>query len=174
LLDGSNVFGADVRPRCYFGEPTEILGEEEEMEKRHLKAPKAQKLFFISPPPSPPVGWEMRNEEPPNKDMHAEDLATALAKLHHHPNTQQVADEMDTTPVSAENTPNRQRSGSSTVIYNPEDHGDSPNLPAVMVEDTTTARAEEEELDEVSPIDGGGKKVFAHTSRPPVELMDQS
>lgn len=143
------------------------------MEKRHLKAPKAQKMFFISPPPSPPVGWEMRHEGPPNKDVHAEDLASALAKLHHDPTAQQVADQMDTTPVTAD-TPNRQRSGSSTVIYNPEDHGDSPNLPAVMVEDTTLSGAEDEELVDVSPIEGSGKPILAHTARPPVELMDQS
>jgi len=174
LLDGSNVFGADVRARCYFGEPTPILGEEEEMEKRHLKAPQSQKLCFISPPPSPPVGWEMRNEEPPNKDIHAEDLASALAKLHHNPNAQQSADDMDITPISAGNTPNRQRSGSSTIIYNPEDHGNSPNLPAVMVEDTTVSGAEDEELGDVSPIDGAEKKIITHTARPPVELMDQS
>lgn len=140
------------------------------MEKRHLKAPQSQKLFFISPPPSPPVGWEMREEAPPNKDIHAEDLASALAKLHHRANIPPSSVDMDTSLVNDGSTPYQQRSRSSTVIYNPEDHGDSPNLPAVMVEDTTAS--ELEESDDVSPIDKPGKKIFAHTSRPPVELMD--
>lgn len=133
-------------------------------------------MFFISPPPSPPVGWEMRDEGPPNTETHADDLASALAKLHHQPTAQeakQAAEEMDFTPVTAD-TPGRQRSVSSTVIYNPEDHGDSPNLPAVMVEDTTVQGAEDEELGDVSPIEGGIKPILAHTARPPVELMDQS
>jgi hypothetical protein len=33
-----------------------------------LEAPQVSKMFFISPPPSPPHGWVMRNEDPPNKD----------------------------------------------------------------------------------------------------------
>ena len=59
----------------------------------------------------------------------------------------------------------RGRSGSSTVVYHPEDHGDSPLLPAVMVEDTTSSDRGPEEAD---------TKVITHTARPPVELMDCS
>jgi hypothetical protein len=35
----------------------------------------------LSPPPSPPHGWVMRNEDPPNKEVHASDLAHALSML---------------------------------------------------------------------------------------------
>lgn len=74
-LDGVALLGERIR--VYFGEHTR-----EDLDKdQHLQAPEAKKLFFISPPPSPPVGWEMRNEAAPNKDVHAEDLASALARL---------------------------------------------------------------------------------------------
>lgn len=141
----------------------------------------------------------MRNEEPPNKEVHAGDLAEALAKLHARPSLEgEPATPVSPTTIDGNvdgagsvgrtnggcGFEGRGRSGSSTVtIYNPEDHGDSPNLPAVMVEDTTAAAegldGDEEEEMELSPIDGdgnveGGRRIIAHTSRPPVELMDQS
>lgn len=49
---------------------------------RHLLPPKASKQFFISPPPSPPVGWVSREEGAPNTEVHAPDLASALESLH--------------------------------------------------------------------------------------------
>ncbi|KAF7167338.1 hypothetical protein CNMCM5623_000665 [Aspergillus felis] len=63
----------------------------------------------------------------------------------------------------------QQRSRSSTLIYNPEDHGGSPGLPAVMVEDTSVEPDDEDV--EMSPIDMSVKKLPPKTSRPPVELM---
>lgn len=160
------------RVRIYFGEPTPI-----EPKDQHLHAPKSSKLFFISPPPSPPHGWEMRNEGPPNKEVHAEDLASALARLHARPSEEASSPREDAVErrgdgVEREGTrvANRTRSGSSTVVYHPQDHGDSPHLPAVMVEDTT------ESVGDISPIGGfedgsEGGKIMAHTARPPVELM---
>ncbi len=60
----------------------------------------------------------------------------------------------------------RGRSGSWTMtVYQPETHGGSPGLPAVIVEDTTGS-------EEASPVDGG--KIMAHTARPPVELMQDA
>jgi len=100
----------------------------------------------------------MQNEAAPNKQVHAEDLAEALAKLHAKPNT-----DLPASPVS-DNEGGRQRSGSSTTIYNPNDHGCSPNLPAISVEDLTGEN-------EISPIEQE-KPILAHTSRPPVELME--
>ncbi len=166
--------------RIYFGHPTPIHPTDQ-----HLHAPKSSKLFFISPPPSPPHGWEMRNEEPPNKEVHAEDLAEALAKLHARPSSagdlESPVEEGPTTTTTKERwgdgveregkrVPNRTRSGSATVVYHPRDHGDSPHLPAVMVEDTT------ESVGDVSPIEGvedgsEGERILTHTARPPVELM---
>lgn len=47
----------------------------------HLQPPPIEKNFLISPPGSPPVGWEPIKEEPPNATPLAEDLIAALQKL---------------------------------------------------------------------------------------------
>jgi hypothetical protein len=164
VLDGESVLGSRVR--VYFGQQTKIDIADEE---RYLQAPKSQKLFFISPPPSPPMGWEMRDEEPPNKEVHAEDLATALSKLHATPSPSDALME-EVTPQGRRTPPRlvtRQRSGTGTVVYDPQDHGHSPDLPAIAVEDTSASPGD------MSPMEGveNGKK-FVHTSRPPVELME--
>ncbi|KAI9049858.1 hypothetical protein LZ554_006008 [Drepanopeziza brunnea f. sp. 'monogermtubi'] len=152
LLDGEVVMGERIR--VFFGQPTPIEPKDE-----HLELPDAGKLFFISPPPSPPHGWQVKLEDAPNKQVHAEDLAEALAKLHARPTT-----DFPASPVSdvEDGTRGRQRSG-STTIYNPSEHGFSPNLPAISVEDTTGEY-------EISPLEQE-KPIFAHTSRPPVELI---
>lgn len=212
-LDGLSLLG-NVRARVYFGEPTPI-GEQ----KRYLDRPDAGRLFFISPPPSPPVGWEIRDEGPPNKDVIARDLADALGKLRGKMHDGEgFADELATeheeqvqtdgedstkteptlnrkpplsitapsdhpsdgpattspskaSPVSGTHSA-KNRSRSSTVIYDPETHGDSPALPAVTVEDTTLDPLENEEGGVLRTMtDEIEKKIMAHTSRPPVELM---
>ena len=102
----------------------------------------------------------MKLEDAPNKQVHAEDLAEALAKLHH----RGPRSNMPASPMSDGGHEGRHRSGSSTTIYHPEDHGHSPHLPAIAVEDLTTEN-------EVGPIEQE-KPIFAHTMRPPVELME--
>ncbi|KAJ5168525.1 uncharacterized protein N7482_004119 [Penicillium canariense] len=181
MLEGTRLLNRNVRPRIYFGEPTPILTEEEARRKQLLEAPQLDKLFFISPPPSPPHGWQMRNEDPPNKEVHAGDLASALAMLKTNPPEVMSVD--PATPVSVTSDTrtgswplagSQQRSRSSTIIYNPEDHGHSPNLPAVMVEDMTLAVDEDEDVDmdgELSPIEMSVQKMPPKTARPPVELM---
>ncbi|OJD12894.1 hypothetical protein AJ78_06577 [Emergomyces pasteurianus Ep9510] len=227
LLDGEAILGKSVRARVYFGENTPVEDAEEGRKRNLLEAPKSQKLFFISPPPSPPHGWMMRNEEPPNKEVHAADLAEALGKLgttcsgseqfgsgaaagvhnniYINNNNHMVesgggcgadSGQVPDTPVSVSSDVQmhgsdqegasagaaartytwpaagvgRARSGSSTVIYDPEHHGGSPHLPAVMVEDTTiNTDVSDTEMD-ISPM--SGSRIIAHTSRPPVELMD--
>lgn len=159
VLDGEYIIGDRVR--IFFGSATPINPV-----NQHLHAPKSQKLFFISPPPSPPHGWEMKNEEPPNKDVHAEDLASALAKLHAKP-------QQPVSPVSPMGWEiganghggNRERSGSVT-IYHPKDHGDNEHLPTIAVEDTTGSP----EPMPASPGEAGGETIL-HTARPPVELI---
>ena len=129
-------------------------------------------MFFISPPPSPPFGWEVREEAAPNKEVVAEDLARALAGLK---GKQGPRGDLDTKEMSMEGVAGereggeegRRRSGSRSVVYHPGDHGDSPLLPAVTVEDTT------EEYDDRLDSDGE-KKIMAHTARPPVELMEDA
>ena len=140
--------------KVYFGQPTNVEPKDE-----HLNLPDAGKLFFISPPPSPPHGWEVKLEGAPNTQVHAEDLAEALAKLHHKPMTDLPASPMSDGGVIEEG---RQRSGSTTTIYDPNEHGNSPNLPAIAVEDLTG---------HVTPLESE-KPIMAHTSRPPVELID--
>jgi hypothetical protein len=153
ILDGEAIMGERVK--VYFGHSTSIEPKDE-----HLNLPDAGKLFFISPPPSPPHGWEMKLEDAPNKQVHAEDLAEALAKLHHRgPRTDAPA-----SPMSDVSGERRLRSVSSTTIYNPEEHGHSPNLPAIEVEDLTGE-------DDTSPMEEE-KSLMAHTCRPPVELME--
>jgi hypothetical protein len=170
VLDGESVLGNRVR--VYFGADTKI-----EPEDQHLQAPKSQKLFFISPPPSPPMGWEMRDEEPPNKEVHAEDLASALAKLHARPGPDDAMMEDDTEKEGRPERPRvetstRQRSGTGTVVYDPQDHGHSPDLPAIAVEDTTCESPGPGDVSPMDGVEGGGNKKFVHTARPPVELME--
>lgn len=126
-------------------------------------------MFFISPPPSPPFGWEVREEAAPNKEVVAEDLAKALAGLREKKGPR---GDLDTREGGKEGVAGerdgvdegRTRSGSRSVVYHPRDHGDSPLLPAVMVEDTT-------EEDDTGFDSEGERKIMAHTARPPVELM---
>ncbi|KAB8576193.1 hypothetical protein FH972_025721 [Carpinus fangiana] len=167
LLDGEVILGDRVR--VYFGEPTPLRALDDK--ERHLQAPKLDKQFFISPPPSPPAGWEVRLEDAPNKEVHPSDLTTALQRLN--ASTQPdgrdvVMEDADVrTPVSAREG---QRSRSGTIVYHPEDHGNSPNLPAIAVEDTTASPGDMSPVADLEDAEGGGK-ILAHTSRPPVELM---
>lgn len=110
------------------------------------------------------MGWEMRDEEPPNKEVHAEDLAVALSRLHARPGPDDAMNE-DASGTAIRPRVNRQRSGTGTVVYDPQDHGHSPDLPAIAVEDTSASPGE------ISPMEGVEKK-FIHTARPPVELME--
>jgi hypothetical protein len=202
-IDGTAFLGNSVA-KCYFGEPTPV-GDEK---MKYLDRPDAGRLFFISPPPSPPVGWEMKAEDPPNKQVHADDLAAQLAKLGGRLQSpvgdgdsseddaefasakQYSAEELakikatshnrapaaarglsgrlqsaEHSPTTGSSSPKKgHRSRSSTLIYDPKVHGDSPALPAVMLE---TEDDSEVELDA-----GPGKKILAHTERPPIELME--
>ncbi|KAI2865956.1 hypothetical protein CBS147343_2069 [Aspergillus niger] len=194
LLTGAPLLNRPIIPKIYFGEPTPIMDDLESRPKL-LEAPQVDKLFFISPPPSPPHGWVMRQEDPPNKEVHASDLAQALAKLKTEQSgveeaatgvvvssieqQQQQQQQQPGTPMSMTSDKrtsswpvslSQTRSRSSTLIYHPEDHGGSPNLPAVMVEDTSASPDEDIDMD-LSPIEMSVKKMPPKTSRPPVELM---
>ena len=159
VWDGESVLGERVR--VYFGQPTSV-----EVKDEHLALPDAGKLFFISPPPSPPHGWEVHLEDAPNKQVHAEDLADALAKLRHGAST---GNEYPVSPAAESGSGVRTRSRSSTLIYHPENNGSSPDLPAVVVEDMT------DEPEEMSPMDNDSSRpIMAHTSLPPVELMNDA
>lgn len=47
----------------------------------HLAPPAAERNFLISPPGSPPEGWQPINEDAPNSKVLAEDLHRALEGL---------------------------------------------------------------------------------------------
>ncbi|KAF7327599.1 hypothetical protein MKEN_00339100 [Mycena kentingensis (nom. inval.)] len=75
----------DGRPeiilRVYRADPNPILEADTIPEENHLMPPQVEKNFLISPPGSPPVGWEPIREDPPNATPLAEDLMAALRKL---------------------------------------------------------------------------------------------
>jgi len=62
--------------RVYRGSPTTVTDVD-----RNLAVPPIEKNFLISPPGSPPVGWEPIKEVPPNTDTLAADLVAALHRL---------------------------------------------------------------------------------------------
>ncbi|KAI4733050.1 Calcipressin [Aureobasidium sp. EXF-12298] len=166
-LDGENVLGQRIR--VYFGAETKITTQEDQ----HLKAPSTGKLFFISPPPSPPHGWESRLEDAPNKEVHAEDLADALHRLSSVPEDEpaqhiEQAEDTKTAPVSAPPAVTRSRADSRTIVYSPVEQGHSPHLPAIAVEDTS---CEPSPVEETFGMDV--QKPMVHTARPPVELMEE-
>jgi hypothetical protein len=150
----------DCPVRIYFANHTNLAPV-----PQHLEAPKSDKLFFISPPPSPPHDWESRNEEPPNKTVHAEDLAVALSKLHakHRPNPNE-------TEIYEEPSNGRVRSSSFTLVYHPEHHGNHPSLPAISVEDTEFTASPTEESNYLGDEFIRGE--ISNTSRPPLEIME--
>ncbi|KAL0106303.1 hypothetical protein PUN28_016193 [Cardiocondyla obscurior] len=59
---------------CYFAQPVTPI----DMEDQHLQPPALTKQFLISPPASPPVGWEPREEGEPLVNY---DLLAAIANL---------------------------------------------------------------------------------------------
>ncbi|KAJ7577449.1 Calcipressin-domain-containing protein [Mycena floridula] len=67
---------AAVTLRVYRADPNPISAE-----SSYLEPPPIEKNFLISPPGSPPVGWEQLREEPPNVTPLADDLIAALRKL---------------------------------------------------------------------------------------------
>lgn len=105
----------------------------------------------------------MRNEDPPNKEVHAEDLTAALAKLHARPDVPSPVTPEGNPETSTKHSKNRNRS-SSLIVYDPQEHGRSPDLPAIAVEDTTDSPVDLSPVVEARPI--------AHTMRPPVELIE--
>ena len=74
------------RPRTILGvyRSVKINLNNNSSDDQHLRPPAIEKNFLISPPGSPPVGWEPIREDPPNPTPLAEDLIAALRKLQVH------------------------------------------------------------------------------------------
>ncbi|KAF8898211.1 Calcipressin-domain-containing protein [Gymnopilus junonius] len=92
--------------RVYRADPNPLIPRGERSFVPHssyLKPPAIEKNFLISPPGSPPVGWEQVKEDPPNSTPLAEDLIQALRKLQtfdDQPAFEQLLDPLDGSGVS--------------------------------------------------------------------------
>ncbi|KAL0567143.1 hypothetical protein V5O48_014842 [Marasmius crinis-equi] len=67
--------------RVYRADPNPLLSTLNS-EDRYLQPPEIERNFLISPPGTPPVGWEPIQEDPPNSTPLADDLIAALKNLH--------------------------------------------------------------------------------------------
>ena len=67
--------------RVYRADHTPIVSDETQEHNLYLRPPVNEKNFLISPPGSPPVGWEQIREDPPYATPLANDLIAALRKL---------------------------------------------------------------------------------------------
>ena len=109
----------------------------------------------------------MKDEDPPNRAVHAEDLASALGRLSERRERDR---DVDGIGGGERKGTGRKRSGSGLVVYEPAAHGAEEGLPAVMVEDTSGDGGQVSEGGDAE--EEGDGKVFTHTARPPVELME--
>jgi hypothetical protein len=69
----------NYRLRVYLTKPIKLKNT-----RRNLEPPENEKSFLISPPSSPPIGWEQSHEDPPNTHVVNLDLLAALTKLNPH------------------------------------------------------------------------------------------
>ncbi|KAG5642327.1 hypothetical protein DXG03_003002 [Asterophora parasitica] len=80
--------GSDVVLRVYRADPNPLTVDDYfgnmVPEANYLRPPATEKNFLISPPGSPPVGWEQIREDPPNATPLADDLIQALLQLQMH------------------------------------------------------------------------------------------
>jgi len=151
LVEGFQPFDStksDTVLRVYRGLPTPVETLRGRRYRDHLPVPETDKNFLISPPGSPPVGWEQIREDPPNMETLAEDLARALESLTVDRADETMAD-MDDEPASIGLHPSSHTStglGSPTspsrasprdTLIIPHRRTPSGDLPSVMVSDLT-------------------------------------
>lgn len=75
------VYRADPTPIPSSSGSSSPTGTKSKFSPYHLRPPTIERNFLISPPGSPPVGWEPIPEEPPNETPLADDLIMALRRL---------------------------------------------------------------------------------------------
>lgn len=96
-----NFFRLQAVIRVYRADPNPLVVRHQDSwipDTSYLKPPAVEKNFLISPPGSPPVGWEPIKEDPPNATPLADDLIAALRKLQtfdDHPSYEQLLDPLD-------------------------------------------------------------------------------
>ncbi|XP_006458638.1 hypothetical protein AGABI2DRAFT_134344 [Agaricus bisporus var. bisporus H97] len=87
VLNIANGRMSKIVLRVYRADPNPLIARNNEdtiPQDNYLKPPPLEKNFLISPPGSPPVGWEAVREDPPNATPLADDLIEALKKLQVH------------------------------------------------------------------------------------------
>lgn len=110
---------------------------------QYLEPPPPVREFLISPPGSPPVGWEPVVEESPNTQTLAEDLMKALTRL-------------------AEEQSAEERTAEGPVLIIPESSGDVPSVLVHESEGSTTTDSKHSIAETKTGIAG------MHTARPPL------
>lgn len=110
--------------RVYLAVPTPLTPPTD----THLEPPTLTRNFLISPPGSPPEGWEPIAEDPPNSLTLAADLMKALEAI-----------------AAA---PPRRRSGEIATIIDSTAEGGDVQGPSVTVQDCTTEDGLEGEIPE--------------------------
>lgn len=120
--------------RVYRGNPTPIDIVRNRRLRDRLDVPQTDKNFLISPPGSPPVGWEQIREDPPNLDTLADDLVRALETLSMDRSSSEDEDRPTSGRVSPVNDARLPPSPRDTIII-PHRRTESGDLPSVMVSD---------------------------------------
>lgn len=86
ILSASHQRAEDLILRVYRADPNPLIPQDRDVSAvpshNYLQPPPVEKNFLISPPGSPPVGWESTREDPPNMSPLADDLIDALKRLH--------------------------------------------------------------------------------------------
>jgi len=82
ILSATKERSEDFILRVYRADPNPLISRDQDLpSQNYLRPPVVEKNFLISPPGSPPVGWEPIKEDPPNMTPLADDLIEALRKL---------------------------------------------------------------------------------------------
>lgn len=121
--------------RVYRANPTPLESLGRNRFPEYLPVPDTDKNFLISPPGSPPVGWEQIREDPPNADTLAADLAKALEGLAVDRFSWPEEEDVPAPAIVSPASPARLRSPRDTLII-PHRRTESGDLPSVMVSDT--------------------------------------
>jgi len=135
--------------RIYRGDPTPT--EPIDPESIHLKVPSNPRNQLISPPGSPPVGWEQTVEDPPNTSTLAADLVAALNKLQMIPGDNNI--EPRRTPDGRE------------VLMGPG--SDGVDGPTILLDDTHAPSSPPPEMDEdvAEPLSSAHEDYYSVTPR---------
>ncbi|ORX88914.1 Calcipressin [Basidiobolus meristosporus CBS 931.73] len=124
-LNGTIFLGEEMK--IYFSEYNYTTSEPTE---NMLKLPDNEKLWLVSPPGSPPVGWLQEREEPPNNATLADDLFLALSKLADSTEEMEASDES-----SLQSNLSSQASSEELVFHIQAGDGEEEALPMITVQD---------------------------------------